>query len=86
MNTATRTNFEHSILREVKNLPEHDLEKILKLVLFLKKEIFLTSKFDESDSQKFWDTFGGWQDDRPAVEIINDIYGSRKSTGRIVEL
>ena len=34
---------------------------------------------EDEDRQRFWASFGSWEDDRTAEEIIEDIYKSRKS-------
>jgi len=38
------------------------------------------------DLQMFWDSFGSWQDERAPEEIIREIYESRKSTSRDIQL
>jgi hypothetical protein len=38
------------------------------------------------EDQEFWETFGSWQDQRPIEKIIADIYESRTTTERHVQL
>ncbi|OPX25462.1 MAG: hypothetical protein DRP97_02525 [Candidatus Latescibacterota bacterium] len=41
---------------------------------------------EDENSRRFWASFGSWEDDRTAEEIIEDIYSSRKSSGKEVVL
>jgi hypothetical protein len=36
--------------------------------------------------ETFWATFGSWKDDRPAEEIIKDIYASRTTSRGEIKL
>ena len=54
--------------------------KMLKLIHFLKEEIFEVKKRKEEDFRLFWESFGSWKDERSPEEIIKEIYASRKST------
>ena len=36
----TRTDYERYVLKEIRDLPESDLPKVLKMIHFLKEEIF----------------------------------------------
>lgn len=40
----------------------------------------------EEENRLFWASFGSWQDERSAEEIITDIYAARTSTERAVQL
>ncbi|MDM8525324.1 hypothetical protein QUF80_18290 [Desulfococcaceae bacterium HSG8] len=40
----------------------------------------------EEDMQLFWESFGSWKDKRTTEEIIKDIYGSRRSVERRIQL
>lgn len=40
----------------------------------------------DEDLRLFWESFGSWQDTRTAEEIIDDIYSSRTSTEREIDL
>lgn len=40
----------------------------------------------EEDQRLFWASFGSWQDERSAEEIIAEIYAARTSTERAVQL
>ena len=86
MATRTRTDYENFLLREVKDLPESELRKVLKIIHFFKEEILQTEREKEKDLQMFWESFGSWQDERSAEEIIHEIYESRKSSGRDIQL
>lgn len=85
METSSRKNYENIILQEVKDLPEPELKKIIKIIHFLKEEI-LQNKNHEEDLQLFWKSFGSWQDERSAEEIIHEIYESRKSSSKDIKL
>ena len=86
MATRTRTDYENFLLREVKDLPESELRKVLKIIHFFKEEILQTEREKGKDLQMFWESFGSWQDERSAEEIIHEIYESRKSSGRNIQL
>jgi hypothetical protein len=49
-------------------------------------EFDLSEITSDEDMRLFWASFGSWQDDRTAEEIIEDIYTSRSSTEREVHL
>ena len=83
---STRTDYEQYVLKEIRDLPESDLPKVLKMIRFLKEEIFQIKGAKEEDLEMFWESFGSWQDQRPTEEIIRDIYESRKSTVRDIQL
>ena len=82
----TRTDYEQYVLKEIRDLPESDLPKVLKMIHFLKEEIFQIDSAKGEDLEMFWESFGSWQDQRPTEEIIRDIYESRKSTYRDIQL
>jgi hypothetical protein len=84
--TTTRSDYEKSILREISDLPESELPKILKMVHFLKEEILQIENPKGEDFEMFLDSFGSWQDERSSEEIIRDIRESRKSTSRNIQL
>jgi CDP-glycerol glycerophosphotransferase (TagB/SpsB family) len=83
---TTRNDYEKSILREISDLPEPDLAKILKMVHFLKEEIPKIETTRREDLETFYESFGSWQDERSSEEIIRDIHESRKSTSRDIQL
>ena len=60
------------------SLPDNIKEK-----LHLKSDdivkVTVTKVVNKKPTQKFLATFGSWEDKRTAEEIIEDIYGSRKS-------
>ncbi|MBW1799127.1 MAG: hypothetical protein JRJ85_00215 [Deltaproteobacteria bacterium] len=84
--TKTRTDYEDFLLKELKDVPDSELPKILKLIHFLKEEIFQKESPNGGDLEMFLDSFGSWQDERSPEEIINDIYESRESTNRDIQL
>ncbi|MCP4113288.1 MAG: hypothetical protein GY749_48455 [Desulfobacteraceae bacterium] len=40
----------------------------------------------EDDLRLFWESFGGWQDDRTPEDIISEIYATRTATERNITL
>ena len=86
MATNSRTEYEQHLLNEIRDLPESEILKILKLIHFFKDEILEIEKRKEEDLQLFWESFGSWKDERPPEEIIKEIYASRKSTDRDIQL
>ena len=80
----TKISHEEEILREIRNFPESALPKILKLIQFFKNEL-LEQRLEEK--RKSTGFCGIWEDDRPADEIIDDIYSHRTGFGgRRIEL
>ncbi len=51
-----------------------------------KKENTPPEKQENIEASLFWESFGSWQDERSADEIVRDIYESRKSRIRDVHL
>jgi hypothetical protein len=77
MTTRTRTDYEQHLLQEIRDLPESELPKVLKIIHFLKEEIFQIESAKGEDLELFWESFGSWQDERSTEEIIQDVYESR---------
>ena len=86
MATTPRTEYEQHLLNEIRDLPESEMPKLLKLIHFYKDEILEIESQEEGDLQLFWESFGSWEDERPTEEIIKEIYASRKSTDRGIQL
>ena len=86
MTTRTRTDYEQHLLQEIRDLPESELPKVLKIIHFLNEEIFQIESAKGEDLELFWESFGSWQDERSTEEIIQDVYESRKSTTRAIQL
>lgn len=74
------------LLKEIQGLPEPEILKILKLIHFFKEEILEKEKQKDEEIQLFWQSFGSWKDERSSEEIIREIYESRKSTSREMNL
>ena len=86
MTTKVKNDYEQFLLEEIKSLPQSELPKILKLIHFFKEEILQKEHENRDDLQAFWDSFGSWQDERSPEEIIREIYESRQSTNRDIQL
>ncbi len=86
MTTRTRTDYEQYLLKEINDLPESELPKVLKMIHFLKEEILQIRSAKEEDIEVFWESFGSWQDERSTEEIIREVYESRKSAVRDIQL
>jgi hypothetical protein len=74
------------LLKEIQGLPEPEILKILKLIHFFNEEILEKDKPKDEEIQLFWQSFGSWEDERSPEEIIREIYESRKSTSREINL
>ena len=74
------------LLKEIQGLPEPEILKILKLIHFFNEEILEKDKPKDEEIQLFWQSFGSWKDERSPEEIIREIYESRKSTSREMNL
>jgi len=86
MTKRLRSEYEQRLLNEIRDLPDSGISKILKIVHFFKEEFLEIEKPKEEDFRLFWESFGGWKDKRPPEEIIREIYESRKSTTRDIQL
>ena len=86
MTTTSRTEHEQHLLNEIRDLPASEIPKIIKLVHFFKYEILEMEKRKKKDLKLFWESFGSWKDERRPEEIIKEIYASRKSTDRDIQL
>ena len=86
MTTSIRNDYEKFLLREIKGLPESEIQKVLKMIHFLKEEILHSESEEGGDLRLFRESFGSWADERPAEEIIHEIYESRKSSSRDIQL
>ncbi|OQX08945.1 MAG: hypothetical protein BWK80_47585 [Desulfobacteraceae bacterium IS3] len=82
----TRADYEQILLNEIREFPLSELPKAVRLFRFLKEEIFTHREDTEEDTRLFWESFGSWQDARPAEEIVKDIYAARTSSRREIEL
>ncbi len=86
MTIRTRTDYEQYLLKEIRDLPESELPKVIKMIHFLKEEIFQIESAKGENLEIFWESFGSWQDERSTEEIIRDVYESRKSANRDIQL
>ncbi len=75
MQKTQRSEYEDLLLQEIKDLPESEIKKVIKMIHFLKKEVLQIEKHKDEECQEFWDSFGSWQDDRPANEIVRTVQG-----------
>jgi len=75
----TRADYEQILLNEIREFPFSELPNAVRLFRFLKEEIFTRREHTEEDTRLFWESFGSWQDDRPAEDIVKDIYAVRTS-------
>jgi hypothetical protein len=82
----SRVDYEQCLWKEIQDFPESQLPKMLKLIHFLKEEVFEVEKQKEEDFQLFWESFGSWKDERPPEDIIKEIYANRKSRHRDIQL
>ena len=81
-----RTEYEKQILRAIRDLPECDLERVVQWVRCLRDEPCGGRTPNDEDLRLFWDSFGSWEDEHSAEEIIGEIRASRKSRTRHVQL
>ena len=86
MPRVSRSEYEKRLLDEIRNLQEPEISKVLKLIHFLKEEILEIEGRKEDHLQLFWDSFGSWRDERPPEEIIRELYKSRQSSSRDIQL
>ncbi|MBE9592956.1 MAG: hypothetical protein IMF19_05705 [Proteobacteria bacterium] len=82
----TRTEYEETILKEVRKFPVEALPQVIRSLHSLKKSIFVV-KSRKAGKEKSSGLCGIWKDSRNADEIINDIYSHRTGFGgRDIEL
>lgn len=86
MAERARTEYEKQILKAIRDLPECDLERLIQWVSCLKNELHQKRTPNGEDLRLFWDSFGSWQDEHSAEEIIGGIRASRKSRSRHIQL
>jgi hypothetical protein len=70
------------------DIPREYLDRQIEILIFpydLEYESEQDEQTDE-DSRLFWESFGSWQDERTAETIIEEIYSSRTSTERELQL
>ncbi len=77
-----RTKYEKEILREISTLPEYLQNRLSRIILFLKNEMFDDAKSEQKATEEFLSVCGKWKDKRSVEDQIRDIIGSRKSTDR----
>ena len=86
MRNKLKSNIKNCLLREIQDLSDPEVSKILKVIHFFKVEILEKKEQADEDLHLFWQSFGSWKDERSPEEIIQDIYESRKSTSRAIHL
>ena len=77
-----RTKYEKEILREISTLPEYLQNRLSRIILFLKNEMFDDAKSEQKATEEFLSVCGKWKDKRSVEDQIRDITGNRKSTDR----
>lgn len=86
MQTTQRSEYEKLLLQEIEDLPASEVKKVLRIVHFLKKEVLQVTRHKHEDDRQFWDSFGSWQDERSAQDIVKEMYETRKSSSRDIQL
>jgi hypothetical protein len=73
--------YEQKLFKDIRQLSDADREKLIKFIHSVKNDISNgnDSKEEGEDLKLFWQSFGSWQDNRSAEEIIQEIYESRQS-------
>ena len=75
---STKGNLRDKVLEEINQLPEDAFESVYQILHCFRLELAKSrGVFRKSFSDKFLQTFGSWQDKRPAEQIAEDIYNSR---------
>ena len=82
---ASRTIFEKRILKEIQDIPEFAQEKLEKLIRFFKEELLGLKPPSDKKTKELLALAGSWADDRPAEEIIKEIYSARRSRTKPVK-
>lgn len=72
------TSHEEAIIKEIKELPEAELPRVLKLIKFFKSELLGQRIHQKKGATGFC---GIWEDDRSVDEIIEDIHMHRTGFG-----
>lgn len=77
-----KTKYEREILREISTLPEYLQNRLSRIILFLKNEMFHDAKSEFKATEEFLSVCGKWRDNRSVEDQIRDILDHRKSTDR----
>jgi hypothetical protein len=75
---SSSMSHEEEIIKEIKELPEMELPRILRLIRFFRTEMIDRNRHEKRESTGFC---GIWEDDRSADEIIRDISSHRTGFG-----
>lgn len=72
-------------MKEIQDIPEYAQEKLEKLIRFFKKEFLVSKSSSDKKTKELLALAGSWADDRPAEEIITEIYSARRSRTKPVK-
>lgn len=75
-----KTNYEKSILKEIRELPGDVMPQVLKIVRSVKESLSI-GRISTKKREQASGLCGSWQDDRSAEEIIEDIRKQRTGFG-----
>lgn len=53
MQTTQKSEYDELVLQEIKDLPESEIQKVIKMTQFLKKEVLKSDKPEGEDYQEF---------------------------------
>lgn len=84
--TTTTLDYEREVFEEIQRFPVAELPKVLKLLSVLRKDVLDVTTDEVEDAQRFWSSFGSWQDTRSAEELVAEVYAARYTPDRKIEL
>lgn len=78
--------YERKVFEEIQRFPVAELPKVLKLLAVLREDILDVVTDEAADAQRFWNSFGSWQDTRSAEELVAEVYAARYAPDREIGL
>lgn len=84
--TTVEIDYERDVFEEIQRFPVAELPKVLKLLSVLREDIFDVATDAEEDAQRFWNSFGSWQDTHTAEDLVAMIYTARYTPDREMAL
>jgi hypothetical protein len=84
--TTINVDYERQVFEEIQRFPVTELPKVLKLLAVLREDILDVATDNVADAQRFWNSFGSWQDTRSAEELVTEVYAACYTPDREIGL
>ena len=83
---TVNVDYERKVFEEIQRFPVAERPKVLKLLTVLREDILDVATDDTADTQRFWSSFGSWQDTRSTEELVAEVYAARYTPDREIAL